>query len=185
MITEVYAGTRKEWRGWLRKNHKKESKVYLIKYKKHTGKPSLNNKEAMAEAISFGWIDTTIKRLDNERYRQCFVKRKKSSKWSNNTLRYAREQIAKKRMSKFGMEMYELGKSKPTIDHNLPKNPEIPSELLKELKREKALDNFNKLAPSYRRLYIYQVIKAKKPETIKKWITLVVNKVKENKKPHE
>jgi len=87
MVETVYAGTRKEWRQWLRLNHKKETRVNLVKFKKHTGKPSLNNKESMEEAICFGWIDTTIKRIDDERYQQSFAKRTDKSRWSNNTLR--------------------------------------------------------------------------------------------------
>lgn len=171
----IYAGTRKLWREWLRKNHKKESKVYLIKYKKHTGKPSLNNREAMEEAICFGWIDTTIKRIDDERYQQCFVKRNDKSRWSNNTIKYAEDLIKKRKMSKFGMEMYKKGKAKPTIDHNLSKNPEIPFELKKVLVKHKLLDKFKVLSPSTRRLHIYMIMKAKREETKKKRVDEVID----------
>ena len=177
MTQQIYAGTIKEWRGWLRKNHKKETKVDLIIYKKHTGKPTLSHLEQMKEAICFGWIDTTLKRLDDEKYRRTFMKRTSKSRWSNNTIRYAEEQIKKGRMSKFGMEMYLLGKSKPTIDHNLPKNPEAPEDLKKALGKH--------ITTSTKRLFIYQVIKSKRPETRQKWIQWVVDKVKENKKPYE
>ena len=71
-IKTIYTKNRKEWRKWLLKNHKKENKVNLIKYRKHTGKPSVTSKQAMEEAICFGWIDTTMKRLDDERYMQRF-----------------------------------------------------------------------------------------------------------------
>src|SRR3989344_123253 len=145
-MTHIYAGTRKEWRDWLKKNHLAENKVFLIKYKKHTGRPSLNNKEAMEEAICFGWIDTTVKRLDDERYQQCFARRNSKSRWSNNTLSYARDMIQKGKMSAFGLTMYEQGKQKPTIDHNLPKNPDIPDDLKKAL--GKKLADFEKRSPS-------------------------------------
>ena len=92
-IKTIYAKNRKQWGAWLRKNHKKENKVNLIKYKKHTGKPSLTPKEAMEEAICFGWIDTTVNRLDEERYMQRFSKRSKNSRWSKNTLSYAKKLI--------------------------------------------------------------------------------------------
>jgi len=52
-----YAKSRQAWRKWLEKNHLKEKKVHLIKYKKHTGKPSLSHRESMEEAICFGWIE--------------------------------------------------------------------------------------------------------------------------------
>jgi len=179
----VYAKNRKEWREWLRKNHNKESSVYLIKYKKHTNKPSVTSKEAMEEAICFGWIDTTMKRLDDERYRQTFVKRKKNAKWSNNTLRYAKALIKKRKMTAAGLKAYEEGFKKPTIDRNLPKNPKIPYYLKKELeKNKKAKENFDKFAPSYRRFYIYWVKAAKREKTRKKRLKEVVKRASENKK---
>jgi uncharacterized protein YdeI (YjbR/CyaY-like superfamily) len=179
----VDAGTRKEWRAWLQKNHNKENKVYLIKHKKHTGKPTLNNKEAMEEAICFGWIDTIVKKLDEERYRQTFVRRNKNSRWSNNTLRYAKEMIEQGKISPVGMNVYLEGLKKPTIDHNLPKNPGTPEDLKKQLeKSRKAKEFFNNLAPSYKRVYIYRIEKAKLPETRKKRIKQVLKNCKEGKK---
>ena len=79
-VKRFYPKTLKEWRNWLKENHKKESKIAVVYYKKHTGKPSLPHKEAMREAICFGWIDTTAKRLDAQRYMVHFVKRNKNSK---------------------------------------------------------------------------------------------------------
>jgi len=183
VIKEFYAKSRKEWRNWLRRNHKKEKKVSLIKYKKHTGKPTLINKEAMEEAICFGWIDTTIKRLDGERYRQTFVKRNKNSRWSNNTLGYAKELMKQGNMSKQGIHYYELGLKKPTIDHGFPKNPEVPEDLKKALeKNKKAKENFYKFAPSNKRGYIYWVMRAKRPETREKRIKEIVKRSRDNKK---
>ena len=176
----IHPKTRKEWREWLRKNHKKETKVDLISWKKHTGKPSFSHNEAMREAICFGWIDTTLKRIDEDRYQRSFVRRTAKSRWSNNTLKYAEEEIRKGKMSKFGMKMYELGKQKPTIDHNLPKNPDTPQDLTKAFGKD--IEKFNKLAPSYRRYYIYWIERAKRAETRKNRIDKIVEGVKQGKK---
>ncbi len=179
-----YAHSRKEWREWLRKNHKKESKVYLVKYKKHTGKPTVNNKEAMEEAICFGWIDTTMKRLDDEKYQQAFVKRKKNANWSKNTLRYAKELIKKRKMTKAGLEAYKRGLKKLPIEHNIPKNPDVPEDLKKALeKNKKAKEFFDKLAPSYRKFYIRWVHRAVRKETKDKRIAEVIKRCSKNKKP--
>ena len=183
-VPECYASTANDWRGWLRGNHHKEKMVYLIKYKKHTGKPSLNNREAMDEAICFGWIDTTVKRLDGDRYRQCFVKRNENCRWSRNTLRYAKELIKRKKMTKAGMEMYLLGLRRPVIDHGLPKNPNVPADFARELlKHHQAKVYFEKLAPSYRRYSIYWIERAKRPETRKKRIDAAVQMLLVGKKP--
>jgi uncharacterized protein YdeI (YjbR/CyaY-like superfamily) len=182
-IKRIYAKNRKEWRRWLRKNHKKESKGSLIKYKKHTGKPSLTSKEAMEEAICFGWIDTTVNRLDEERYMQRFSKRSKNSRWSKNTLRYAKNLLEQGKMSKAGIEAYEKGLKRKPFDHKRSKNPKTPQDLIKELdKSRKAMENFEKMAKSYRRFYIWWIEDAKRIETRKKRIKEVVKRVKEGKK---
>ena len=77
-IKTFYPKSRQEWRDWLQKNHQKEAKVTVIIYKKHTGKHFIAPQEYMDEAICFGWIDTTVKRLDDERYQRNFVKRTKA-----------------------------------------------------------------------------------------------------------
>lgn len=179
-----YARNRGEWREWLRKNHKKEKEVRLIKYKKHTEKPSLSSREAMEEAICFGWIDTTVKRMDDERYIQRFVKRGKNGRWSNNTLSYAKRLIKERKMTAEGLKAYREGLKKPVIDHGLPKNPETPEDLKEELERNNgSKENFNSFAPSYKRAYIYWIEKAKRDETRKKRIREVVKRSLENKKP--
>ena len=175
-IKEVLAKSCEEWRDWLQRNNLKENKVYLIRYKKHTGQPTFNNHEAMRVAICFGWIDTTIKRIDDEKYCQCFVKRTKRSRWSNNTLRYARELIKEGKMSSAGFKAYKEGLKKPTIDHNLPKNPNTPTDLKKALGDD--LDKFKNFSPSFRRYYIYWIEKAKKIETRKRRIKETVQIVK-------
>ena len=70
----------KDWRNWLNKNHLKKDKIILVKYKKHTGKPIIYNMDSMKEAICFGWIDTTTKRIDEDKYGITYVKRSKNSK---------------------------------------------------------------------------------------------------------
>jgi uncharacterized protein YdeI (YjbR/CyaY-like superfamily) len=182
-IPEVYAADRKEWRAWLRKNHKKEKKVDLISYKKHTGKPSLTHKESMEEAICFGWIDTTMRRIDEERYSRSFCRRTDKSRWSNATLSYAKDMIKKKKMANEGLKRYEEGLKKPVIDHNLPKNPETPKDLKKLFENnKKAKACFEMLAPSYRRTFIYWIERAKRKETRDKRIKEVVNKCRDGKK---
>jgi len=178
-----YPKSRKEWRDWLIKNHEKEKRVGMIRYKNHTGKPSITHREAMDEAICFGWIDTTIKRIDDEKYRINFVKRNEKSRWSNATLRYGKEMIKKGLMYPQGLKFYKEGLRKPVIDHGLPRNPETPRDLIKELeKTENGKKNFDSFAPSYRRTFIYWIERAKRQETRAKRIGIVVKKAQENNK---
>lgn len=172
-----------EWRNWLAKNHLKEKAVSLIRYKKHTGKPSITHLEAMHEAICFGWIDTTINRIDDEKYLINFVRRTDKSRWSKNTLSYAKKMLEEGRMSPEGLKRYKEGLVKPVIDHGLGKNPPVPKDLEDALeKNNKAKENFSNFAPSYRRTYIVWIERAKLPETRKRRIKEVVKRAKENKK---
>ena len=183
MVKTFSAGSRSEWREWLRRNHKKETKVSLVVNKKHTGKPSLSHREAMEEAICFGWIDTTIKRLDDNRFIRNFSRRNSKSRWSQNTQGYARELIRENRMAKAGMEAYLAGLKIPTHDHNVPKNPEVPLELKNALEKDNtAKKNFYSFAPSYRRMYLVWLHSAKRKETRDKRIKEIVSRAKNNRK---
>jgi uncharacterized protein YdeI (YjbR/CyaY-like superfamily) len=180
-MVDFLAKDKEDWANWLKENHIKEEKVTLIKYKKHTGKPMINNKDAMTEAIRFGWIDTTVHRIDEDKYAQTFVKRNKNSKWSENTLSYGKELITKGLMSEFGIKMYKEGLAKGAHDEGLPKNPEAPEDLIKILNKNlKAKENFEKLSNTARKMYLRQILRAKLPETREKRINnLIENLTKE------
>jgi len=170
-MTEFLPKDRIEWRMWLNKNHLTETKITLIKHKKHTGKPTINNREAMDEAICFGWIDTTVQRIDEDRYSQNFVKRNKNSKWSVNTLARGKELLEKGLMSEHGIKMYKEGLAKGAYDVDLPKNPEVPKDLKSRLNKNKILKkNFENLSLSARKMNLRYIIRAKLPETREKRI---------------
>jgi uncharacterized protein YdeI (YjbR/CyaY-like superfamily) len=181
-IKKFYPKTRQEWRDWLLKNHQKETRITVIIYKKHTGRSFIAPQEYMDEAICFGWIDTTVKRLDEERYQRNFVRRNEKGRWSNNTLKYAKRLIKEKKMSPHGLKMYKHGLKKQPIDLILPEN-HMPIELEKALNRNKAAKIFfENLAPSYRRNYIRWIERAKLPETKAKRILQVIERCSQKKK---
>ena len=134
------------------------------------------------EAICFGWIDTTVKRVDEERYGTHFVKRGKNARWSTNTLSYAEELIRQNKMTKQGLEAYELGKTKPILE-SIPKGADPSPDMLDALRKNKtAYEYFEKLSPSARHVYISWVEKAKRSETRQKRITIVVERCSQQKK---
>jgi len=178
---KCYAGTIKKWRSWFKKNHKKENKVYLISYKKHTGKPSMSHKEAMEEAICFGWIDTTLKRIDESTFARCFVKRKENANWSRNTLSYAKSLIKQKRMTIYGLKAYGLGLKKLPHDHGRKENPTTPEDLELALDKNKLKEKFENLAQSYRKTYLYWLERAKRIETREKRIKIILEGVRNGK----
>ncbi|MFA6887970.1 MAG: YdeI/OmpD-associated family protein [Candidatus Woesearchaeota archaeon] len=182
LFKTTYAKTREEWRTFLEKNHEKEKKIRLIRYKKYTGKPSPTHKEAMEEAICFGWIDTTVNKLDDERYTINFVKRSNKSTWSNNTLRYAQELKKQGKMFPAGLSAYKHGLSKPTHDFGIPINPPIPKDLIEILILKRLRKNFDLFSPSYKRTLLRWLFRAKLLKTRKKRIRAIVSLAKNNNK---
>jgi uncharacterized protein YdeI (YjbR/CyaY-like superfamily) len=173
----------KDFRNWLLKNHNKENKIGLIIHRKHTGKNSPKPIELMKEAICFGWIDTTLKRLDEDKYIKNFSRRNKNSKWSKNTLSYGKFLIKEKRMTPSGLIFYKEGLKKLPYDKGLSKNPKIPFDLKKEIEKDKKIQSsFKKLAPSYKKMYFRWIIRAKKQDTRKKRIENVIAMIREGKK---
>ncbi len=98
----LYVRNRKQWRAWLQKNHDKEKEIWLIYYKKSSGKPSISYNDAVEEALCLGWIDSIEKGLDAERFAGRYTPRKPKSNWSLSNRERARRLIASGLMTSSG-----------------------------------------------------------------------------------
>lgn len=152
-----------QWRKWLAKHHDSESEVWLVFHKRHTGRSSIAYNDALDEALCFGWIDSLVKRLDDDRYARKFTPRKPDSKWSTvNRKRYAQLQ-ASGRLTPAGLERAPTDRS---YDAPRPARSKVPQYILQALRsRPAAWKHFQSLAPSYRRMYIGWIDSAKRQET--------------------
>jgi uncharacterized protein YdeI (YjbR/CyaY-like superfamily) len=176
---------RKDWRTWLEKNHDSRKEAWLIYYKKHTAKPRIPYKDAVEEALCFGWIDSTVKKLDEKTYAQKFTPRNANSKWSELNKKRALKMIKAGRMAEAGLakirEAKDNGKWSETF--MVKRETVLPPSLKKVLMRnEKAWKNFNELAPSYKRLYAGWILSAKREETRRKRLKEAVELLEKNKK---
>mgnify|MGYP001099215013 CR=1 FL=1 len=95
---------RHEWRRWLEHNHDKEDEVWLVIYKKRARKLSIAYEDAVEESICFGWIDTKVKKIDEERFMQRYVPRKPNSVWSLHNKKRALKMLRQGRMTKAGLD---------------------------------------------------------------------------------
>ena len=154
------------WRDWLEKHHDTEPEIWLVLYKRHTGTESISFGDAVDEALCFGWIDSLVRRLDDDRYARKFTPRKLDSRWSTiNRRRYA-ELKAQGRLAAPGLARPPTDKSG---DAPRPSLSSIPAYIEKGLKANaQAWEFFQKLAPSYRRLYLAWIDSAKRDETKQK-----------------
>lgn len=161
-LTTLEVRDRRQWRKWLEKHHASSPGIWLVFYKEHTGKPSIPYDDTVREALCFGWIDSLIKRLDDDRYVRKFTPRKPASKWSDiNRTRWAELKAA-------GLLMPAGVTAAPTDKRYTapPTIPELPAYIARALKvNRKAWAFFQGLAPSHRRQYVGWIHSAKRLET--------------------
>ena len=162
-IEMLEVSSRQEWREWLKTHHDSRSEIWLVFHKRHTGIVTLSYNDSVEEAICFGWIDSLIRRLDDDRYARKFTPRKVDSKWSTiNRKRYADLESCGL-LAAAGLKRPPTGKSG---DAARPSASELPSYIEETFKSDPlAWQNFQQLAPSYRRAYIGWIDSAKRQET--------------------
>lgn len=153
-----------EWRAWLTDHHASVTEIWLVFYKLVTGRPSIAYQDALDEALCFGWVDSLVKRLDDERYARKFTPRKADSKWSAvNRKRYA-ELAASGRLAAPGRARAP-GKRHSVAPPRLPWT-EVPAYMRDALERRPAAARtFEALAPSHKRHYVGWIDSAKRQET--------------------
>ena len=172
-LKQLYFIDRGKWREWLTKNHAASSGIWMVFYKKATSKPTIPYDAAVEEALCFGWIDSIIKRIDDEKYVRKFTPRKDKSDWSKLNKKRVAKMIKAGRMAEAGLAKIKAAKKNGSWnkDGKTPRSIEIPSEFTEALaSNKKARENFEKLAPTYRRYYLGWIAAAKRPETKKRRI---------------
>lgn len=174
--------TRQEWHDWLMEHHASEREVWLIFYKQHTGMPTLPYEDALDEALCFGWIDSIIQKVDEERYARKFNQRTNTVKWSDVNLRRVAILIQQGRMTPAGME--KLGEAKP-IPPDAPRVKPAPLEIppaVEQALRANPLawENFGKLPPSHRKRYLGWALSAKRAETVQKRVEEIISLLEKN-----
>lgn len=165
---QIYLKTPEEWRKWLSDNHDKQSGVWLIYFKKHTGRPRVPYNEAVEEALCFGWIDSTVKRIDDATYMQKFTPRKSISKWSDHNKKRAEKMIKAGKMTDAGLKAINMAKKNGKWDEAYISqlNFELSDDLLELLEKYRnAFNAYGNLSPSQKKLYNNWVMSAKKEET--------------------
>jgi uncharacterized protein YdeI (YjbR/CyaY-like superfamily) len=184
-MEQLYVIKRDEWRKWLSKNHAAKSGIWLVFYKKETSKPTIEYEAAVEEALCFGWIDSIIKKIDTTKYARKFTPRTDKSNWSQLNKERANKMIKQGRMTEVGLAKIKTAKktglwakeSRPQISFDVP--PEFAKVLVRN---KKAKENFDKLAPSYRKFYIGWIAVAKRPETKKRRIQESIALLEKGKK---
>lgn len=166
---------RGEWREWLERNHTTETEIWLVYYRKDSGKPRLAYNDAVEEALCFGWIDGIEKKIDDTASAQRFTPRKPKSKWSELNKERARQMIERGLMTRAGFA--KLGNA-------LEIAFEIPDDILKALKADaQTWKNFQGFTETYRRVRIGYIEEVRKhPADFQKRLANFLKMTAQNKR---
>jgi len=182
---QFYAKDRQTWRKWLAKNHEKSPGIWLIYYKKQSGKSRVAYEDAVEEALCFGWIDSTARPGNEDYYLQLFTPRKDKSVWSALNKSRVEQLIAEGWMTEAGLKKIETAKRNGqwnSLDE--VESLTIPSDLQKALSRsKKAMAFFEGQAKSTRKATLQWLATAKRKETRAARIKEIVAAARESRRP--
>jgi uncharacterized protein YdeI (YjbR/CyaY-like superfamily) len=170
----LYITNRKDWRKWLRAHYKTEKEIWLVYPRKETGKSRIVYNDAVEEALCFGWIDSTVKTLDQEHTVQRFSPRKPKSSYSPANQERLRKLIKQRKVIK---------EIRATLGDILEGKFEIPKDILNALKTNKeAWKNFQKFSDTYKRIRIGFIEGARqRPDEFKKRLNYFIRMTEKNK----
>ena len=163
----VHAETRAEWRRWLGANHGSAPGVWLVSWKKATGKPSVGYAESVEEALCFGWIDSLNRTVDDERTQQLFTPRRPGSRWSRSNKERVERLLADGLIEPAGLAAIEAAKASgawTALDD--VENLVVPDDLAAAFAAHPgAADHWESFPPSVRGAILLWILDAKRPET--------------------
>jgi len=172
---------RQSWHDWLAEHSKLESEVWLVYYKAGTGKASISYNDSLEEALCFGWVDSLIQKIDEEKYARKFTPRRAGSKWSELNKHLVAKLVREGRMTESGLAKVDFSLEKAPTSR--PKRPSLPlPDWLKAglMTSPKAWENFSNLPPSHRRNYIGWISDAKREETRQKRLQEAIRRLEKN-----
>ncbi|WP_321288004.1 YdeI/OmpD-associated family protein [uncultured Sunxiuqinia sp.] len=176
-----------DWRKWLEKNHQSKQAVWLVYYKSSTKVASVSWSEAVDEALCFGWIDSTKRTIDEERYMQYFSRRKSTSTWSKINKDKVAKLIQNNRMAEAGFDSIATAKENGTwsLMDDIEKLI-IPEDLRIALtKSECSMEFFQSQPKSIKKSMLHWVAIAKREETRKKRIKEIARLAAKGIRPNQ
>lgn len=180
----TYFKSGEDFAAWLETHHEAEAELLLGFYKTKAAKKGITYRQALDEALAFGWIDGVRRGVDNERYTIRFSPRKARSIWSTVNIKRVRELIAAKRMREPGLAAFAKRDEKLSGIYSYERAAaELSPAEIKALKADAAAHAFHeRQPPSYRRIVAHWVTSAKKPETRARRLATLIARAREGKR---
>ena len=167
--------TRKEWRAWLRKNYRRADEVWLVYHKKHTGNPRVEYNDAVEEALCFGWIDSTARTIDDDRFAQRFSPRRPKSNWSQTNIVRLRALLAQGKVAKDVL---------PTLPDLTEHDFIVPDDILAAIKANReAWKHFKAFSETYVQIRVAFIDAARaRPEVFNKRLAYFLRMTEQGKR---
>jgi uncharacterized protein YdeI (YjbR/CyaY-like superfamily) len=164
---QIHADDRDTWRAWLQANHAGATGVWLVTWRRRSGRVGLDYESAIEEALCFGWVDSTGGRVDDGRGKLYFAPRKPRSPWAASNKARVERLIREGRMEPAGLAAIERAKSNGSWEVlDSVERLEVPTDLAAALEaRPPAASNFDAFPPSARKSLLGWVALAVKRET--------------------
>lgn len=184
-LERLWVPDRAAWRAWLDVHHARTEGVWLVSFKKATGKPRVEYEDAVEEALCFGWIDSLVRKIDADRAMQLFSPRKPRSPWSKPNKLRVEKLIAAGLMRPAGLAKIEQAKRDGSWDiyavaESLEEPPDLRAAFAAGPRGARA--NWDAFSPSSRRAILWWVHSAKRPETRALRIRTVVSEAAHNRR---
>lgn len=185
-IELIYFEHQAAFEGWLEANAATADEVWAEMYKKHTGVPSIDWKEAVETVLCFGWIDSQRRRIDEDRYMQRFTPRRPRSRWSKVNRGKVEALIAAGRMREAGLAEVERAKADGRWEaaYDSPATATVPEDFALALAQANLTEIFAALDSRSRFAILYRIQSVKRPETRARKITEFVAMLARGEKPH-
>jgi uncharacterized protein YdeI (YjbR/CyaY-like superfamily) len=164
---EIQADDRETWRAWLEANHATARGVWLVTWRRRSGRTGLDYEASIEEALCFGWVDSTGGRVDDERGKLYFAPRKPRSVWAATNKARIERLIAQGRMTPAGLNVIERAKANGSWELlDAAERLEVQADLQAALEAQPpAAANFAAFPPSARKMMIAWVSMAQRAET--------------------
>jgi uncharacterized protein YdeI (YjbR/CyaY-like superfamily) len=181
----LYVSTREAWRAWLTSHHAIEKDIWLIYYKKESGKPRIPYNDAVEEALCFGWIDSILKPIDEKKYAQRFSPRKPKAQWSAMNIERLRRLLRQKKVAKAGLAAATdvLGTMRKQRN-NKDSRVVIPPDIQKALQNDPTTwKNFSRFPASYKRIRVGWIDASRhRPEVFQQRLKYFLKMTAQNKR---
>jgi uncharacterized protein YdeI (YjbR/CyaY-like superfamily) len=179
----LHVRSAKAWRSWLQRNHGRRDHVWLVFHKRHTGRPSVEYEDSVLEALCYGWVDSLVRRIDEERFARKFTPRKPDSNWSASNLKRYAKVAAESRLTPAGRAVGPKKGTRAIVPPAKRRGP-MPSDIRAGLRADaRAWERFSTLSTSHQRMYVWWIDEAKRTETRQRRLADAVRRLVRGEKP--